>query len=225
MCHMFRSYSKHKGQRGYFQARRRVLGCGLTATLILRLLFPRYAKCRARALAATEHLPMQIYRGLMLQSDDGDPSAFVDSHGYRFRTLFNHYHTRIEHVTDTGIVMYSGGSKISEYASKDLPDGWEVCPPDDVSIAVCTDYSWQGTGLMLSDGKKHATLGCCCAACACGTKPRRPHLQNNESELWSFSEDKCSNISNRRLIVRGADYLIRRPLIPVPFSSVSRADA
>ncbi len=80
----------------------------------------------------------------MLKADDFDddnPACFVDSGGYRFGTLFKHHHSRAEHDSSSGAVTDSGECKAYEGGRKALPRGWEVCPPDDVSIAVCTNYS------------------------------------------------------------------------------------
>jgi hypothetical protein len=205
-------YSKHKGH-GYFQARRRVFSSGMVAVLIMRLIFPRYAKCRARASAASQYLPMQIYRGLMLKADDFDddnPACFVDSGGYRFSTLFKHRHSRTEHVSSSGTVTYSGECKAYEGGRKALPCGWEVCPPDDVSIAVCTNYMWQSVGLIFSDGKQHATLGCVCPVSS-SNNPRQPHIHpTSDFDVLRTLQ----GIKGRDVIVRGTDVLLRRPCYP-----------
>jgi hypothetical protein len=202
-----RLYIKHKGY-GFFRARRRVLPAGVTAALILRLVCPNATKCQARALAACHHLPQRIYSGLMAKADDfddEDPAAFVESGGYRFRTLYKHRHSRQSHVLESGALFYIGGAMRSEYGYRELPKGWEICPPDDISIATCAQYSWQCTALALADLQRHATLGCMCHGClSCDASgsPRQPHSMGSAK----VSRTGCG------LHVDGTDVLIRRPL-------------
>jgi hypothetical protein len=142
--------------------------------------------------------------------DDDDPACFVDSGSYRFSTLFKHCHSRTEHVSPSGAVTYSGECKAYEGGRKALPYGWEVCPPDDVSIAVCSNYMWQSAGLILSDGKQHATLGCACPVSS-STNPRQPHIHpTSEFDVMRTLQ----GIRGRDVIVRGTDVLLRRPRYP-----------
>lgn len=93
----------------------------------------------------------------------------------------------------------------SEFGYRELPRGWDVCPPDEVSVAVCAQYSWQCTALALADLQKHATQGCMCQKClSCDASrtPRQPHT--------SGSAQVCRQ--GRGVHVSGTDVLIRRPL-------------
>ncbi len=114
--------------------------------------------------------------------DDDDASTYIESRGFRFRTLSKRPHTPSEHASNimypVGSMTYAGGARAQAFRFDGVPYGWEVCPPDEVSIAVCTNYSWQSAGLMLGDGKEHATLGCSCTTCMLSSQPtRRPHLR------------------------------------------------
>jgi hypothetical protein len=202
-----RLYSKCKAQ-GFFAAHRRVLHAGLIASLVLRLICPNATKCQQRQRAAYQQLPLKIYSGLMLTAtnfDDGDPRFYVDECGYRFKTLFNHRHSRQEHALASGALFFVGGAMNGEIGAREIPKGWELCPADDVSIAVCSRYAWQSAALVLGDGCNHATLGCLCQQCkmcALSQTPRKPHTLG------------CSSISIRGRIVQagGFDVLIRRRL-------------
>jgi hypothetical protein len=91
-----------------------------------------------------------------------------------------------------------------EFGSRELGEGWEVCPPDDVSIAVCTEYSWQSPVLALGDRMRHATLACKCSVCAkqdSSQQPRQPHTDGYASKM---------TIDRRRVTVEGIDVLVRR---------------
>ncbi len=200
-----RLYSKHNNQHGGFHARRRVLSAGIMATLLLRLVYPSGTRCKARALAATQQLPLHVYGGLMRSDfDDGDASTYVDHLGFRYRTLFKHKHSRQSHQLDSGAVFYSGGAQTSECGRAELPEGWEVCPPDDASIAVCMQYTWQSTSLVLSDSQAYATLGCPCDACHCSRRsasqtPRKLHISPSNARF-----------NGRWVTIDGSDVLVRR---------------
>ena len=175
-----RVYSKYR-HHGMFPARRRVASSGVITFLILRLICPGQTKRKARALAASQYLPMQIYRGLALQADDfneHDASLFVDCQGYRFMTLLKHPHTCKmckQNAPGCGTVGCTNAKTELDFCWKQLPEGWEICPPDDVSIAVCAEFAWQSTRLMLSDGGAYETLGCICHQCAaCSALPKMP---------------------------------------------------
>lgn len=197
-------YCKHS-QHGWFPARRRVHSAGMMAALLLRLVHPSTTRCKALALAAAQELPLHIYRGLMLRADDfddNDASTYVEHNGYRYRTLFKHRHSRQSHRLDSGVVLYSGGGQASESGRRELPVGWEVCPPDDASIAVCMQYTWQSTSLVLSDCNKHATKGCHCQDCSMCTAPqnsRKPH-----------SSPSNALFDGRWVTIEGTDVLVRR---------------
>ncbi len=222
-------YSKFKGY-GHFAVRRRVLPSGLIKALILRLMCARGTACKAQVLAATQLLPMRIYRGFMTRMrtedlDDEDAGTYIERGGYRFRTLFNHRHSRQARVLGSGALFYVGGGvKAGECGTRELPDGWEVCPPDAISIAVCTQYWWQSTALALADGRRHATLGCPCRACAdfdSSQKPRQPHADRYLNELRSTA----IKIKGRWVEVEGTDVLIRRRMCACSAASVHAASA
>lgn len=216
-----RLYSKHQGH-GHFQARRRVIGPGLMAFLINGLLFANGTKHKSLARAASHYLPMQIYRRLMVKSDnydDDDASTYIELQGYRFRTLSKRQHTPSEHASNTlypvGSMTCAGGTRVQAFRFDVVPYGWEVCPPDEVSIAVCTNYSWQRAGLMLSDGREHATLDCSCTTCMLSSQPtRRPHLRATKAYSTKIANGHMAG-------AEGVDVLLRRPCYP-DFISCSR---
>ena len=181
-----RLYSKCQEQ-GFFAAHRRVLHAGLIALLVLRLISPNVTKCRQRERAAYQQLPLKIYSGLMHKAtdfDDGDPRSYIDECGYRFKTLFNHRHSRVQHVLASGSLFFVGGAMNGEIGAREIPPGWEICPADDVSIAVCSRYAWQSAALVLGDGNNHATLGCLCQQCkmcALSQTARKPHTLGSSS--------------------------------------------
>lgn len=216
-----RLYSKHQGH-GHFQARRRVLGSGVMAFLINGLLFPNGTNRRSLVRAASQYLPMQIYRKLMVKSDnfdDNDVSTYIESRGYRFRTLSKRRHSPSEHASNMASMTHAGGARVQAFRFDAVPYGWEVCPPDEVSIAVCTNYSWQCAGLMLGDGKEHATQDCCCTACKLSSQPtRRPHLRATTAYSTKIVDGHMAGAA-------GIDVLLRRPCYPdfIPCSQKSEA--
>lgn len=218
-------YSKFKGY-GHFAVRRRVLPSGMIKALILRLICARGTAYKVQVLAATQLLPMRIYRGFMTRmgaedADDEDAGTYIERGGYRFRTLFNHRHSRQARVLESGALFYVGGGvKAGECGIRELPDGWEVCPPDAISIAVCTQHWWQSTALALADGRRYATLGCPCRACAefdSSQKPRQPH-----TDRYFITTMK---IKGRWVEVEGTDVLIRRRVCACSAASVHAASA
>jgi hypothetical protein len=201
-------HSKSKGH-GVFAARQKILSSGLTQALIMKLVYPRppNTRCKTQELAAIQLLPARVYSGLMVRADefdDDDPGAYIERDGWRFRTLFKHRHSRETHVLESGALFHVGGAMRMEFGSRELGEGWEVCPPDDVSIAVCTQYSWQSPVLALGDRMRHATLACKCRVCAkqdSSQQPRQPHTDGYASKM---------TIERRRVTVEGVDVLVRR---------------
>ena len=93
-------------------------------------------------------------------------------------TLLKHPHTYKmckQNAPGCGTVGCTNAKTELDFCWKQLPEGWEICPPDDVSIAVCAEFAWQSTRLMLSDGGACETLGCICHQCtACSALPKMP---------------------------------------------------
>lgn len=159
-----RAYSKHLTPY-WFPARNRVPFSALLATLVLRLISPTEACKNGNFKRMTESaarvLPMRIYSGLRLRAAeiDNDSFKFVEHGGYIFRTLFNRSHSAMISYLENGAVFIQGRQIALDFGmqSRELPYGYEICPPDAASIEVCSMYEWSSLTLMLADGHSYST--------------------------------------------------------------------
>jgi hypothetical protein len=209
--HLYSKINKHS----YFAARRRVFSAGLVTKLILRLLCSNLLTFPVAHLAACVWLPKKIYSRLALKEkndfDDDDTETFIEREGYRFRTLFKRKHSRHIYVRNSLALCHIGDEKCSESGFRMIPKGWEICPPDDISIAVCMQYLWQSHSIALRDRKKYATLGCSCDECIkrdLSQQPRVPHT----SGFANIRIEGCN------IEVQGVDILLRRRICAQPTS-------
>lgn len=159
-----RAYTKHLTP-SWFPARNRVPFSALLATLVLRLMSPTEA-CKSGNFkrmreSAARVLPMRIYSGLRLRAAeiDNDSFKFVEHEGYVFRTLFNRPHSAQISYLENGAVFIHGRQMPVDFErqSRELPIGYEICPPDAASIEVCSMYEWSSLFLMLADGHSYST--------------------------------------------------------------------
>ena len=162
--HRSKLHSKHSDTSHWFPARRRVHCSALLAELALRLMGPasyRQGNCKAVDEAVAHALPLRVYRGLRWRAADVDnnPYAFIEHKGYVFRTLSNRMHSQYKLRLDSGATFFVWGRQYEgdKHVSRELPMGYEICPPDAASIDACSMYEWQSWSLTLGDGRAYST--------------------------------------------------------------------
>jgi len=162
--HRSKLHSKHSDTSHWFPARRRVHCSALLAELALRLMGPasyRQGNCKAVDEAVAHALPLRVYRGLRWRAADVDnnPYAFIEHKGYVFRTLSNRMHSQYQLRLDSGAIFFVWGRQYEgdKHVSRELPMGYEICPPDAASIDACSMYEWQSWSLTLGDGRAYRT--------------------------------------------------------------------